>query len=43
MSSADILTMLGEQQPEVLATIGAGNIDALVPEIKRLLTKTSTV
>jgi len=42
MTPAEILAMLGNQRPEVLATIGAGNIDALVPEIKKLITKTTT-
>jgi UDP-N-acetylmuramate--alanine ligase len=42
MNTAEILTMLENRRPEVLATIGAGNIDALVPEIKELITKTTT-
>jgi UDP-N-acetylmuramate--alanine ligase len=42
MTKAEILAMLENQRPEVLATIGAGNIDALVPEIKELITKTTT-
>jgi UDP-N-acetylmuramate--alanine ligase len=40
MTRAEILAMLENQRPAVLATIGAGNIDALVPEIKELITKT---
>ena len=42
MAPTEILAMLENQRPEVLATIGAGNIDALVPEIKELITKTTT-
>lgn len=41
MSRDEILSMLEKQQPEVLATIGAGSIDTLVPEIKELITKTT--
>lgn len=32
-----------ETKPDVLATVGAGNIDTLVPELKELLTKPMTV
>ena len=43
MTSAEILSMLEYQRPDVLATIGAGSIDALVPEIKEVITKTTAV
>jgi len=43
MTSTEILAMLEVERPEVLATIGAGNIDKLVPEIKEMLTKTISV
>ena len=43
MTQDEILIMLENQQPEVLATIGAGNIDALVPKIKEVITKTTAV
>lgn len=36
----EILNNLKENKPEVLATLGAGDIDRLVPEIKNVLTKT---
>ena len=40
MTTAEILIMLEGRRPDVLATIGAGSIDALVPEIKEIITKT---
>jgi len=40
MTREEIFALLENNRPEVLATIGAGNIDALVPEIKELMTKT---
>lgn len=43
MTTTEILTMLEAKRPKVLATIGAGNIDKLVPEIKDVITKTITV
>ena len=43
MTQDEILIMLENQQPEVLATIGAGNIDALVPKIKEVITKTTAI
>jgi len=42
MTRDEILLMLEEKQPDVLATIGAGDIDKLAPEIKALITKTYT-
>jgi UDP-N-acetylmuramate--alanine ligase len=43
MAENEILNHLEVDRPEILATIGAGNIDALVPKIKDLITKTYTV
>ena len=40
MNTDQILTMLASEKPDVLATVGAGNIDALVPQINELMTKT---
>jgi UDP-N-acetylmuramate--alanine ligase len=40
MGTDEILAMLEHKRPDVLATIGAGNIDMLVPKIKELITKT---
>ncbi len=40
LSREETLQFIAEQQPAVLATVGAGDIDTLVPEIKDLLTKT---
>jgi UDP-N-acetylmuramate--alanine ligase len=42
MNAEEILVMLEDEQPDVLATIGAGNIDMLVPKIKEMITKTIT-
>lgn len=40
MNSGEILEMLAGKQPQVLATVGAGDIDKLVPQIKEVITKT---
>ena len=43
LNTDEILKLLDDKKPEVLATIGAGNIDALVPQIKELITKTMVI
>ena len=40
LSEKKILEQLSNKLPDVLATIGAGSIDKLVPKIKNLITKT---
>jgi len=40
LSEKEILEHLSKKLPDVLATIGAGSIDKLVPKIKELITKT---
>ncbi len=40
MTTEEILAMLPAKQPQVLATVGAGDIDKLVPQIKDVITKT---
>ncbi len=40
MTADEILAMLPARQPQVLATVGAGDIDKLVPQIKDVITKT---
>src|SRR5690606_7771185 len=37
MSKEDLIRFIGETPPELLATIGAGDIDKLVPVIKSIL------
>lgn len=39
----EIGSYVEETKPDILATVGAGNIDTLVPELKELLTKPMTV
>jgi len=43
LSREDILEKIQRTKADVLATIGAGNIDTLVPELKELLTKQTTL
>ena len=40
LSREEICETVADNRPEVLATVGAGNIDTLVPELKESLTKT---
>ena len=40
MSFEEVIEELKVEKPQVLATLGAGDIDQLVPEIKQILTKT---
>jgi UDP-N-acetylmuramate--alanine ligase len=40
MSFDEVIEELKEEKPQVLATLGAGDIDQLVPEIKQILTET---
>ena len=40
LSREETLHFIAERQPAILATVGAGDIDTLVPGIKNLLTKT---
>jgi UDP-N-acetylmuramate--alanine ligase len=37
MSKSELIPWLKDHQPEVLVTIGAGDIDTLVPEVRQFL------
>ena len=43
INKEDLLSLLAKKNPEVLVSFGAGDIDKLVPQIKKLLQKKHSV